>query len=153
MAIPSCVWPRLWNSVRFIQEPLQASAQRYANLLNILVSDSALAPRKEFYTAFPLHQENPCSSTYQVNPGNSQLLGDSQMEHLWTSSYSVFSVHIALNTSVAGSVNIFFLWISILRNIFECHLLKSGRYKNKNSAFLYKCKFVIYATIVLSMKR
>lgn len=121
--------------LRFIQELLQASAQRCANLLNILVSNSALAPGKEFYTAFPLHQENLCSSTYQVYPGNSQLLGDSQMEHLWTYSCSVFSVHVALNTSVAGSVNIFFLWISILRNLFECHLVKSGRYKNKKFSF------------------
>lgn len=39
--------------------------KRCPNLLNILVSGSTLAPGTEFYTAFSLHQENPCSSTYK----------------------------------------------------------------------------------------
>lgn len=106
--------------------------KRCPNLLNILVSGSTLAPRTEFYTAFSLHQENLCSSTYQVYPGNSQLLSDSQVEHLWTPSYSVFSI----NNFVAGSVNIFSCeLVYVLGKIFECHLLKSSRYKNNSISF------------------
>lgn len=105
--------------------------RRCPNLLNILVSGSTLAPRIEFYTAFSLHQENLCSSAYQVYPGNSQLLSDSQVEHLGTSSYSVFSVFVWTTLWLVQSIFFSGQLAYIPGKIFKCHFLKSSRYKNK----------------------
>lgn len=121
---------------------------------DVLISWTCQCPaqlwlREQSSAQHSLQQEHPCSRCYKFALG-AVSFQESPAEHLWTPSYSVISILVELNNSVARSVSIFSHDLVYQGRYLNVICLKVVDIKIKNLAFLNKCKFVIYATIILS---